>query len=157
MKTVFLTVETKSEPWVDEAKATYLKKLKPLLALEMESIKSPSLDRDDAQAKMKLEAEKILKHLKPGDQLILFDEGGKTFARSEEFATALGKQIERSPSRLVFLIGGAFGVHESVKEKAAATWSLSGLTFNHWIAQIAALEQLYRAMTILKRIPYHNR
>jgi 23S rRNA (pseudouridine1915-N3)-methyltransferase len=157
MKVVFYSFETKTEPWVLEAKTTYLKKIKAFIPFEVLSIKSPSIDRDDADRKKKAEAEKFLKLLQPGDLLILFDENGKTFKNSESFATVMNQIFERSPGRLVFLVGGAFGIDESVRAKAHVVWSLSGLTMNHWVAQIAALEQIYRAMTILKNLPYHNR
>jgi 23S rRNA (pseudouridine1915-N3)-methyltransferase len=157
MKSVFYSFESKSEPWVEEARNAYLKKIKPFFPFEIEMIKSPALAREDAVAKKKVEAEKFLKLLKPNDFLVVFDESGKTFTNSEAFATAFGKILERSPSRLVFLIGGAYGVDESIQKNAGAKWSFSGLTFNHWVAQIVALEQIYRGMTILKGLPYHNR
>lgn len=157
MKVLFCSFETKTEPWVLEAKSTYLKKIGAFYPFEIQSIKSPAIDRDDADRKKKAEAEKFLKLLKPGDLLILFDEVGKSFKDSESFAAMMGKIFERSPGRLIFLIGGAFGVDESIRQQAHVIWSLSGLTMNHWVAQIAALEQIYRAMTILKNIPYHNR
>jgi 23S rRNA (pseudouridine1915-N3)-methyltransferase len=157
MKAKFLSVETKTEPWVEAAKALYQKKIQPFFPIEIEEIKSPSLDRDDAVAKRKLEAEKILKKIKPTDFVVLFDETGRSFPNSEAFATEMGKTLDRSPSQLVFVVGGAFGFDESLRSRAQAAWSLGGLTFNHWIAQVVALEQLYRALTILRRIPYHNR
>lgn len=157
MKSVFYCFETKTESWVSEGKSAYEKKIGGFFPFELISIKSPSIDRDDAERKKKAEAEKFLKLLKPGDLLVLFDEGGKTFKNSEAFAASLQQTLERSPTRLVFLIGGAFGVDDSIKEKAFATWSLSLLTMNHWVAQLMALEQIYRGLTIIKKIPYHNR
>jgi 23S rRNA (pseudouridine1915-N3)-methyltransferase len=157
MKAVLYAFETKMEPWVTEAREVYQKKINAFFPFEIESIKSPNIDREDADRKRKAESEKFLKLMKPGDLLVLFDEGGKAFKDSETFSIALGQLIERSPSRLVFLIGGAFGVDGNVRKVASATWSLSGLTMNHWIAQIASLEQIYRALTIRKNIPYHNR
>jgi 23S rRNA (pseudouridine1915-N3)-methyltransferase len=157
MKVVFCSFETKTEAWVLDAKSTYVKKIGAFIPFEIQAIKSPAIDREDAERKKKAEAEKFLKLLKPGDVLIVFDENGKTFKNSEAFATIINQVLERSPSRLIFLIGGSFGIHESVREKAHAVWSLSALTMNHWVAQVMALEQIYRALTILKKIPYHNR
>lgn len=157
MKSVFYCFETKTESWVSEGKAAYEKKIGGFFPFEMISIKSPAIDREDSARKKKAEAEKFLKLLKPGDVLILFDEAGKTFKNSETFASALHQVLDRSPTRMVFLIGGAFGVDASVRERAFATWSLSALTMNHWVAQLMALEQIYRALTIIKKIPYHNR
>jgi 23S rRNA (pseudouridine1915-N3)-methyltransferase len=69
----------------------------------------------------------------------------------------LGRVLESGKSRLVFVIGGAYGFSDEVYARADMKWSLSALTFNHWLAQLAALEQVYRGLTILKGIPYHNR
>jgi 23S rRNA (pseudouridine1915-N3)-methyltransferase len=157
MKSVFYVFETKTEKWVDEAKAQYQKKIAAYFPFSVEGIKSPQLSRDDAAAKKKAEAQKFLKLLKPQDYLVLFDESGETFRDSEACARNLHQILDRSPSRLIFLIGGAFGVDDSVAARAQACWSLSPLTMNHWVAQIMALEQIYRSMTIIKKIPYHNR
>ena len=157
MKSIFYSFETKSEPWVEEARAAYLKKISAFIPFEIEMLKSPPLARDDAESKKRAEAEKLLSLLRPTDLLVLFDEKGKMFTNSEAFASTFGKMLERSPARMVFLIGGAFGVDEAVRKRAQSTFSFSGLTFNHWVAQIVALEQIYRALTILKGLPYHNR
>lgn len=157
MRLVFLSLETKKEEWVSRAKAHYLTKIQGFLKAEEVTIKSPSKDRDAAAIKRRLEAEKIKKFLQPNDFLVLWDEGGKTFKNSEAFAKEFSAVLESGASRVVFLIGGAFGVDEGIKALAKKSWCLSPLTFNHWIAQIVALEQVYRGLTILKNIPYHNR
>lgn len=157
MRLVFLSLETKKEEWVLRAKAQYLTKIQGFLKAEEATIKSPSKDRDDATIKRRLEAEKIKKFLQPNDFLVLWDEGGRAFKNSEAFAKELSNVLESGASRVVFLIGGAYGVDEEIKTLAKKSWCLSSLTFNHWIAQIVALEQVYRGLTILKNIPYHNR
>ncbi len=157
MKLKFYIFETKSPSWVEAARAEYANKLRGFVDFELQALKSPSVDRDEASVKVRKEAALLLKHLEPKDLLVLFDEGGKTFPSSEDFAKLLGRQLESGKSRMVFCIGGPYGFSDEVKERAQARWSLSSLTFNHWIAQLAALEQLYRGLTILKGIPYHNR
>jgi 23S rRNA (pseudouridine1915-N3)-methyltransferase len=72
------------------------------------------------------------------------------------FSVKLVKLFERGRPRVVILIGGAFGFGSEIRERADWTWSLSSLVFNHHIAQAAVLEQVYRAFTIWKNIPYHN-
>jgi 23S rRNA (pseudouridine1915-N3)-methyltransferase len=59
--------------------------------------------------------------------------------------------------KLVFLIGGAFGLDESVLEKADFKWSLSQLTFPHQLARLILAEQVYRAFTIIKNEKYHHK
>lgn len=155
MKIIFLTVETKSPSWLLEAKKIYQKKLSAFASFEEIEIKSPQISREDKELKIKKEEEKILSKLSPQDFVVAFDEGGKSYS-SIDFSKELQKRIERSPSRMVFLIGGAFGLSEKLKKRAQWKVSLSEMTMNHWVAQLMALEQLYRAFTISKSIPYHN-
>jgi len=157
MKLKFLILETKSPGWVQEARAEYSAKLGGFLPFEIQLLKSPSADRESAEVKKRKEAEILLKQIEPRDAVVLFDEAGKSCRNSEEFATQLGRLLDSGKTRLVFCIGGPYGFDESVKTRADAKWSLSGLTMNHWVAQIAALEQIYRGLTIKKGIPYHNR
>jgi len=157
MKLRLLIFESKSPEWVEVARAEYAQKLKGFLPFEVELIKSPKMERESADLKRRKEAELLFKKLQPTQTLILFDEAGQLFRRSEEFSQNLLKQLETGKSEIVFCIGGAYGFDESVKARSQKRWSLSTLTMNHWVAQIMALEQLYRSMTILKSIPYHNR
>ncbi|MBY0384034.1 23S rRNA (pseudouridine(1915)-N(3))-methyltransferase RlmH, partial [bacterium] len=57
---------------------------------------------------------------------------------------------------LVFVIGGAYGVSDSIRTRADETICLSKMTMNHHVSQLFLLEQIYRAFTILNKIPYHN-
>lgn len=157
MKLRLLVLASKCPDWVEAARDEYTRKLKGFLPFTIEIIKSPKLEKDLSEVKRLKEAELILKRLEPGQTLVLFDEAGKTFARSEDFAQATLKLLESGKSEIVFCIGGAYGFDPSVLKRSQAKWSLSGLTMNHYVAQLMALEQLYRAMTIIKSIPYHNR
>lgn len=100
------------------------------------------------------EAEGILKMLQPSDYVVLLDEHGKEF-RSIEFASWLQKK-SFSARRLVFIIGGPYGFAQSVYDRASEKISLSKMTFSHQMVRLIFLEQLYRAMTILKGEPYHH-
>ncbi len=155
MKFGFLYIETKTPSWLDDAKSVYLKKIKAFYPIENIEIKSPNLSRDDRSLKIKKEEEKILAKIQPQDFVVLFDEHGKTY-RSLDFARELQNRIEASPSRILFVIGGAYGFSDAVKSKAHWKVSLSSMTMNHWVAQIMALEQIYRALTIQRDLPYHN-
>jgi len=66
------------------------------------------------------------------------------------------KSMNAGIKELTFIIGGAYGVSESIKLKADLTISLSRMTFTHQFIRLIFCEQLYRAMTILKNEPYHN-
>lgn len=157
MKLRFLIFETKSPAWVVEARDEYIAKIKPFFPFTIQTLKSPSADRDAASVKLKKEAELLFKNVSEKDFLVLFDEAGKSFPSSEDFSKQLTRCLESGKSEVVFCIGGPYGFDETLKSRAQARWSLSTLTMNHWVAQIMALEQIYRGLTILRGIPYHNR
>lgn len=157
MKICFYIFETKIPSWVADARAEYSTKLSPFSKFEIVSLKSPAADRDDAVVKLKKEAEILLKQISEKDFLVLFDENGKLAKNSEEFSKNLTRALETGKARLVFCIGGPYGFNEEVRQRADARWSLSPLTMNHWMAQLMALEQVYRGFMILKGLPYHNR
>jgi 23S rRNA (pseudouridine1915-N3)-methyltransferase len=83
------------------------------------------------------------------------DERGTQF-RSRSFADWVEQQRLASPRRLVFLIGGAFGFSEALYRRADQRISLSEMTFSHQMVRLFFVEQLYRAMTILRNEAYHN-
>lgn len=103
----------------------------------------------------KAEAEKILSKLSDGDFLLLMDETGKRF-NSVEFADFIQKFLMQPTSRLVFLIGGAYGFDQSIYHRAQEKISLSPMTFPHDLARLVTVEQLYRAFSILNNSPYHH-
>ena len=101
------------------------------------------------------EGELILAKITPTDQLILLDENGKTFS-SVAFSEELQKKMNAGLKTLVFVIGGPYGFSEAVYAKAQGKISLSALTFSHQMVRLIFMEQLYRAMTIIKGEPYHH-
>jgi len=157
MKVRFYAFEGKPPAWVEDARREYTAKLNPFVSFEVRTLKSPTAARDDAESKRRKEGELLLRQLDDRDQLILFDESGRLAQNSESFAKLLSQQLESGKSTLSFCIGGPYGFSEEVKARSQSRWSLSPLTLNHWLAQLMALEQIYRGLTIIKGIPYHNR
>lgn len=103
----------------------------------------------------KQESATILNALHKDDYLILLDERGKQFS-SVQLATFLETRTNSSVKQLVFLIGGAFGVDETVTVRAGFVWSFSPLVFPHQLMRLMLAEQLYRACTILRNEKYHH-
>jgi 23S rRNA (pseudouridine1915-N3)-methyltransferase len=101
------------------------------------------------------EADCIRLTLPKSATIVLLDEKGKEY-RSIDFAAYLQKQFNSGNKEIVFIIGGAYGVSESITSLADHKISLSQMTFTHQFIRIILIEQLYRAMTILKNEPYHN-
>ena len=102
-----------------------------------------------------LEGEKILASLQPGDFLLLLDERGREYT-SREFAGWLDKKSVSLSGRLVLAVGGPYGFSKEVYERADSMLSLSKMTFPHELVRLFIVEQLYRAMAILRGKPYHH-
>lgn len=130
-----------------------VKRFLPFETVLIQNVKTNKNSKGD-QVK-KLEAEKLLQKIQPDDFLILLDEKGKQYS-SRQLSEQLNKWMLRSNRRIVFLIGGAFGFDQSIYARANAQLSLSKMTFSHQMIRLFFLEQLYRAMSILKNQPYHN-
>ena len=100
------------------------------------------------------EGEAILARLTPAMEVILLDEHGREF-RSVEYAGWLQKKMA-SGRDLTLVIGGPYGFSPAVYQRADGKLSLSQMTFSHQMIRIMAIEQIYRAMTILRGEPYHH-
>ncbi len=97
----------------------------------------------------------IEKQIQSSDFIVLLDEFGAE-QRSVEFADFLQKRMNSGIKNLVFIVGGPYGFSEEIKKIANYKLSLSKLTFSHQMVRLFFMEQLYRAMTILKNEPYHH-
>ncbi|MFY8090085.1 MAG: 23S rRNA (pseudouridine(1915)-N(3))-methyltransferase RlmH [Chitinophagaceae bacterium] len=103
----------------------------------------------------KAEALQIANALQKEDYLVLLDEKGKNIS-SPQLANIIQQRANESCKQLVFLIGGAFGVDETIIQRANFTWSLSNLVFPHMLVRFMLAEQVYRACSILRNEKYHH-
>ena len=103
----------------------------------------------------KKEGEIILSLLSNTDHLVALDERGKMFS-SQKLAQFMEMRLNENMRQLIFLIGGAYGIHETVITRANFSWSLSELTFPHQLVRLILAEQVYRACTILRNEKYHH-
>ena len=101
------------------------------------------------------EGEALLARLKAGDLVVCLDERGRTYD-SAGFSRELRGWLEAPAGAPAFIIGGPFGLSEAVLARAAVRLSLGPMTLPHELARVVLLEQLYRAATIMKNIPYHH-
>jgi 23S rRNA (pseudouridine1915-N3)-methyltransferase len=152
---VLLSVQSGKEEWAQTATETYQEKIAHHIKFQDVVIKSKKLERDESTRKRQEESASLLNAIKESDFVILCDEDGKSF-ESLEFSKKLRDIFDRGSKRVVFVIGGAFGVDDTVKKRSNLTVSLSKMTMNHMVAKTFLLEQLYRAMMIWKGKPYHN-
>lgn len=101
------------------------------------------------------ESQAILRQLKEDDTVILLDERGKMWG-NDRLAYALETLQNRSTKRLVFIIGGAYGVEATVQQRSSYILALSPLVFPHQIVRLLLVEQLYRTYSILAEGKYHH-
>ena len=101
------------------------------------------------------EAQALLSKINKDDFLVLLDETGKQLT-SIELANFISQKTTINVRSIIFLIGGAFGVSDEIKQRANFTWSLSKLVFPHMLVRLILAEQVYRACTILRNEKYHH-
>jgi 23S rRNA (pseudouridine1915-N3)-methyltransferase len=101
------------------------------------------------------EGESILRKISPSAHVIVLDERGKGIS-SRKMAALFENHMLESTGELVFIIGGAYGLSEKVKNRGDLTLSLSQMTLPHQLVRLLLLEQIYRSFTIIRNEPYHN-
>lgn len=134
----------------------YLKRIQKYIPFDLRIISDVKTSgKIESQKIMLSEAEQVLKMITQDDYLILLDERG-TELSSMAFSKKLNHLLQISNKRIIFLVGGAWGIHPVLKSRANFEISLSKMTFSHQMIRLFFLEQLYRAFSILKNEPYHN-
>jgi 23S rRNA (pseudouridine1915-N3)-methyltransferase len=155
MKVEVWAIGKTSEAWIEAGIAVFEKRLPHYLPFTWTVLPAAKIKTADGELMRREEAKIVLARLNPDDYLVLLDERGREFT-SVEMSRWMEQRLSDSRKRLVFLIGGAFGFTPEIYERAQAQLSLSKMTFSHQMVRVFFLEQLYRAMTILKGESYHN-
>ena len=156
MKIQFWSVGKTHEAYVKSGVEEFTKRINNYFTADWLIISSPKNAAKLSQIELKkAEALVILNQIQKDDYLILLDERGKQIS-SPEVAKWIQKRANASTKRIVFLIGGAFGVDQSVMQRADLTWSFSPLVFPHMLVRLILSEQVYRACTILRNEKYHH-
>ena len=156
MKLVFCSVGKAHEPFLKTGIETYTGRIQnyfPVEWLLIAPAKNGSLSEPEQK---KGEATAIRQVLKEGDYLVALDENGKLLT-SERLSQFVQQRASSSVKRLLFLIGGAYGLDQTILAHASFTWSLSPLTFPHQLVRLILAEQVYRACTILRNEKYHHK
>lgn len=157
MRITLLTIGKTDEKFMKEGIDKYLKRLKHYISfsvVELPELKNTkSLSEEQQKSK---EAEMVFKQISATDHLVLLDEHGDTLS-SVEFSEFINKRALRSVQHVVFVIGGPYGFDASVYNRANGKIALSEMTFSHQMVRLFFVEQLYRALTIIKGEPYHHK
>jgi 23S rRNA (pseudouridine1915-N3)-methyltransferase len=146
-----IAVGKKHESWVAEGIERYQKRLRRPFEIQWDIL--PHSPLPDAKARQE-ESQHILSVLNPNDYVILLDENGQSIY-SLEISAKLLSNLELS-RRIVIVIGGAYGVDDTIIKRADSIWSLSKLVFPHQLVRLILVEQLYRAQEIARGNPYHH-
>lgn len=156
MKIKLVLIGKTDSDFIKKGIEEYAKRLKHYIGFEM--IVIPDLKNtkslSENQQKQK-EGELILNQINPGDFVVLLDEKGKEYS-SVEFSKFIEKQSISGLKNLIFVVGGPYGFSEDVYKKGNSKIALSRMTFSHQMVRMIFVEQLYRAMTIIKGEPYHH-
>jgi len=158
-KVSIICVGKLKEKFYTEASAEYAKRLSRFCKLEILELPEERLPEAPSSAQIEAalakEADAIRAKLPAAAHIIAMCVEGKTRS-SEELAQLMADSANQGASHLVFLIGGSFGLHPSVKALAAVRLSMSPMTFPHHLARVMLLEQIYRGYQINAGSKYHK-
>ena len=155
MKIQIILIGKNKDKWIDIAINDFLKKLKAFAEISIEILKDEKIAKSQDSKKIKeIEGNRILEKVLPDNFLFVLDETGKLLS-SEQLAQKIEKNIDFGKN-MTFVIGGALGLSEKVKQRADLLLSFSKMTFTHQMIRIFLLEQIYRSFNILKGTQYHK-
>ena len=155
MKISLLTLGKTTDARLSALIDDYQQRLKHYIPFEFVVVPDIKNAKSLTQEQLKTaEGEAILARLTPAMDVLLLDEHGREF-RSIEYADFLQRKMAAGRD-LVLIIGGAYGFSQAVYDRANGKISLSQMTFSHQMIRLTAIEQIYRAMTILRGEPYHH-
>jgi len=132
----------------------YEKKINHFVKFKIVCLKN-KIQSSEKSIIIKSDSDLLLKHINKDEMIILLDEKGKQFS-TNEFSKFVSKNIMNRTKNLTFVIGGAYGFSDEIKELFNLKISLSKMTFSHDMARLFFTEQLYRSLTIINNISYHN-
>lgn len=156
MEICLIVIGKTSTKYISEGISEYEKRLRRYVPFTIHYLPDCRRNANMTQQRQKdIEGQYILQKLSTSDRVVLLDEKGVQ-QTSEAFATLLDRRMASGLKRLVFIVGGPYGFSKEVYERADALFSLSKMTFNHEMVRLFFIEQVYRAMTILRGEPYHH-
>ncbi|MFT6197429.1 MAG: 23S rRNA (pseudouridine1915-N3)-methyltransferase [Nonlabens sp.] len=156
MKITLLAVGKTDDSRIEQLTQMYVNRLQHYINFELELIPDLKKTKNLSEDQQKNEEGKlILNKLEKSDFVTILDEKGKKYT-SINFAELINKRSVSGLKRLVFIIGGPYGFSADVYVRANSKLSLSDMTFSHQMVRLFAVEQIYRAFTILRNEPYHH-
>lgn len=157
MKLQVITVGKLREAYFKAACDEYAGRIRHFLPLDESEVPSATSDSGNGTGKgaLQIEADAIVRQVPHGSKLVVLDIRGKQLS-SEQLSQFLQDEMLASTNRLSFVIGGAWGLSPTLMDSAALKLSFSAMTFPHELARVMLYEQLYRALSLWKGLPYHK-
>ena len=154
MRLLLLAAGTKLPDWVNRGFEEYAGRLAGEYRLELQEITLGQRSAGSAQQAIAREGERMLSAMPAGCYVVALQVGGRAMS-SEQLAQFLESRAQEGRD-VAFCIGGPDGLAPEVDARAEMRLSLSALTLPHALARVVVVEALYRAMSIIKRQPYHR-
>ena len=151
-KIIYISSEKNSN--IELLVKNYIKKIKHLADIDLFKIHNKNKTKKN-KFNIDYESNLIINQLSKNDINILLDEKGDVY-ETIKFSKFIQEKFLYSSKKIVFIIGGAYGFNKELKKTVQKKISLSKLTFTHDMARVILIEQIYRALTVIKNIPYHN-
>ena len=156
MECVLLCIGATAKGFLDQGIAEYVKRLQRYTSFGIQALPAIRNAQSLSSAElMSREATALLEALRSTDSVVLLDERGKERS-SREFAQFIQGERNAGRKRVVFIVGGVYGVSDAVRERATSVMRLSAMTLTHDMVRLLFIEQLYRAHTILAGEKYHH-
>ena len=153
MKIYFWSVGKAHESYIKEGVEIFTKRISHYYPVGWKIFtSSKNTSHDEAK---KYEATQLLAAIQKDDIVVALDENGKQW-NSNELAAFIQQRANSSTKNLIFIIGGAYGLHETIFERCDYKWSLSKLVFPYQLVRLILSEQVYRACTIIRNEKYHH-
>jgi 23S rRNA (pseudouridine1915-N3)-methyltransferase len=151
-----IVVDRTRAGFLREGEAFYLNRLRRYVAVEWETVRPVKIvkGKDEGEI-LDSEGEILGRKIAPKEVLVALDRTGDLL-NSEELAHWMDRLARQDPGGVCFVIGGPLGISKNILERAQRVLSLSRFTLTHEMSRLVLLEQLYRAMTILKGEKYHK-
>jgi len=156
MKIKLLWIGKTKSPPIKALADDYLERIRRMTPCEILEIRDPAKGRTPRPTeRIQLEGDDIARQLPKAAAIVALDEAGKQYA-SEEFARWLETEQNSGTKEIAFIVGGPDGLSHDVAARARLVLSLGKMTWTHEMCRALLLEQIYRALCIMHKIPYHK-
>jgi 23S rRNA (pseudouridine1915-N3)-methyltransferase len=155
MKLCFLWVgKTRSAP-IRTLLDDYLGRVSKFAPVTVTVAREGASSKGDPKRCIEIEGEHLLARIRSDDLVVVLDSGGRQMT-SGDLANFIESKMQSGVKQITFVVGGHAGVHSSVKGRADLELSLGPMTLTHEMARVLLAEQVYRAFTIIRNLPYQR-